>query len=173
MARRRVAWNDGKWCLRLGPCRIFSELLARANIAQSVEQCFRKAWVVGSNPTVGSSACIALRGRDRGCQKGCEIGPTETKTNTAAEFDAAGPEAQWASRARLRGTRRHPLAVTSRNTNAWRSPRLERRLTFSRTPRFLRIRFMGTDAACCLHCGRAPGEAPAPGAHPAQQPTVQ
>jgi S-adenosylmethionine:tRNA ribosyltransferase-isomerase len=36
--------------------RVFSALLARANIAQLVEQRFRKAWVIGSNPIVGSSA---------------------------------------------------------------------------------------------------------------------
>lgn len=53
---RLTAQNAGaKWCLRFPPRRFFSALLALANIAQSVEQRFRKAWVVGSNPTVGSS----------------------------------------------------------------------------------------------------------------------
>lgn len=47
--------EPGKWCLRLPRQRVFSALLTVANIAQSVEQRFRKAWVVGSNPTVGSS----------------------------------------------------------------------------------------------------------------------
>ena len=46
----------GNWGLRLPARRFFSALRSFANIAQSVEQRFRKAWVVGSNPTVGSSA---------------------------------------------------------------------------------------------------------------------
>ena len=48
--------RGGKRSLRLPAWRVFSALLARANIAQLVEQRFRKAWVPGSNPGVGSSA---------------------------------------------------------------------------------------------------------------------
>ena len=40
--------------MRFSLQRYFSALLARANIAQLVEQRFRKAWVIGSNPIVGS-----------------------------------------------------------------------------------------------------------------------
>ena len=51
--QRRHAANEG---LRSPGARVSSAPYARANIAQLVEQRFRKAWVVGSNPTVGSSS---------------------------------------------------------------------------------------------------------------------
>ena len=40
--------------LALGAGAVFFRLSTRANIAQLVEQRFRKAWVIGSNPIVGS-----------------------------------------------------------------------------------------------------------------------
>ena len=52
VSRREQA---GKWSLPSRGRRVSSALSTSANIAQLVEQRFRKAWVVGSIPTVGST----------------------------------------------------------------------------------------------------------------------
>ena len=47
--------NEGKWGLPLLSGRFSSALCSVAELAQLVEQRFRKAWVVGSNPMLGST----------------------------------------------------------------------------------------------------------------------
>ena len=62
---------------RLTPAAEIPRSFTLANIAQLVEQRFRKAWVVGSIPTVGSSAVIGNQagGLEDTCQKSLDSGP--------------------------------------------------------------------------------------------------
>lgn len=76
----------GKWGLPLPGSRVSSALCLVAELAQLVEQRFRKAWVVGSNPMLGSTLRPGIQALSLGA--GFSFSLTDGREEDLGKFEA-------------------------------------------------------------------------------------